>query len=69
MNMNCWTNEFMNELRKFYKTSDLAFVYDVFLILLALAVATRIFCIKETTMCTNLQWKSGLVVKVTFLVV
>ena len=83
MDMNCWANEFMNELRKFYKTSDLAFVYDVFLILLALAVATRIFCIKETTMCTlfstskefliisgtNLQWKSGLVVKVTFLVV
>ena len=28
MNMNCWANEFMNELRKFYKTSDLAFVYD-----------------------------------------
>ena len=28
MNMNCWANEFMNELRMFYKTSDLAFVYD-----------------------------------------
>ena len=28
MNMNCWANEFKNELRTFYKTSDLAFVYD-----------------------------------------
>ena len=26
--MNCWANEFMNKLRKFYKTSDLAFVCD-----------------------------------------
>ena len=28
MNMNCWENEFMSELNKFYKTSDLAFVYN-----------------------------------------
>ena len=28
MNMNCWANEFMKELRKFYKTSNVAFVYD-----------------------------------------
>ena len=48
MNMNCWANEFMNELRKFYKTMFMM----VFLKLLALAVATRTFCIKETMMCT-----------------
>ena len=30
MNINRWANEGMNELRKFYKTTDLAFVYDGF---------------------------------------
>ena len=82
MNMHCWANAFMNKLKKFYKTSDLAFAM-VFLILLALAVATGIFCIKETMMCTllstskefliisgtNLQWKSGEDAKFTFPVV
>ena len=29
MNTNRWANEFMNDLRKFYKTADLAFEYDV----------------------------------------
>ena len=28
MNVNCCANEFKNELRTFYKTNDLAFVYD-----------------------------------------
>ena len=83
MNMNCWANEFMNELRKFYKTSDLAFVYDDVFNTFGVGCSNSDLLYKGdndvytsfdferilNNLWTNLQWNSGLDAKFTFLVV